>query len=447
MGVVWAARHTVTRKAVALKMLRPEKALDSVRRARFLREARAASAVVHPNIIAIRDFIELEDGTLAMVMDLLEGESLAQRLAREGRMTVDTLAPIMVQVLSAVGTAHAAGIVHRDLKPDNIFLVPDRGRVSVRVLDFGIAKVLEGGDDVTPLGPLTETGGMLGTPCYMAPEQLYGERDIDTRADVFALGVVLHECLSGRRPTEAENIGQILRIFAAGTIVPLRVAAPGVPDDVGELVDRMLDLDRSTRPASLVLAHATLARHAAGVSTLAFAEPASPAPRARDAGTSGPPKASRAAIVPGAVQVFPTTVASTTASAIVDRIPPKRSWVRRGLAIGAAVAMAAAVGGIGVHRLARDSRALASGAGAAEAVPMPAPADRAAAPQDTALVASASPASAASTTEPAVAAPSRSVSPPARPTGVGAPRPTSPVALPPAASRKVPAKFNPYENL
>jgi serine/threonine-protein kinase len=185
MGVVWAATHAVTRKRVAVKLLKPEHTADPVRRERFMREARAASAVRHPNIIEIQDFIELEGDDLAMVMDLLVGESLGERLAREGRIPIGPLAPIMLQVLSAVGTAHAAGIVHRDLKPDNVFLAADPdGGVSVRVLDFGIAKILPGDRPVGLPLSLTQTGAVLGTPFYMAPEQIFGEKNVDARADV-----------------------------------------------------------------------------------------------------------------------------------------------------------------------------------------------------------------------------------------------------------------------
>jgi serine/threonine-protein kinase len=323
MGVVWAARHAVTRKAVAIKMLKPERASDAVVRERFVREARTASKVQHPNIIEIRDVIELDDGAPAMVMDLLEGETLGDVVEREGALPLSRVAPIMVQVLSAVGTAHAAGVVHRDLKPDNIFLVrvpgADGDRVSVRVLDFGIAKVVstDGAEDVSR--GLTNTGALLGTPYYMAPEQLFGERRIDARADVWALGVILYECLSGRRPTEAENLGQILRIITDDKIVPLATAAPSLPGDVLQLVARMLLRDRNERPGSLVEAFEVMSAHARGEPARPFSAPRAPteileAPR--------PDSTRPRAVIPSDGDAVPTaaTLASTTQSTTTDRV-------------------------------------------------------------------------------------------------------------------------------
>lgn len=317
MGVVWAARHTVTRKAVALKMLKPEKAGDAVVRQRFVREARAASAVQHPNIIEIHDVIELEDGAPAMIMDLLEGESLGALLERAPKLSIERLAPIMLQVVSAVGTAHAAGVVHRDLKPDNIFLVHQGGSVSVRVLDFGIAKVLPGGGLAAVSGELTNTGALLGTPYYMSPEQIFGERSVGPAADVWAIGVMLYECLSGRRPTDAENLGQILRIITNEEIPSLRTAAPDVPPDVAAAVDRMLRRDRHLRPHSLAGIFEVLSRHAPGTAAPSFVDPSSsaPAPSRLESGDS--PRA----VVPSDSDALPTaaTLASTTAASTSER--------------------------------------------------------------------------------------------------------------------------------
>jgi serine/threonine protein kinase len=273
MGTVWAATHTVTRKPVALKLLKPERASDPNLRQRFEREARAACAVRHPNIVEIHDVLTLEDGTPIMVMELLEGESLGTRLDRE-RLEVAEFARLMQQVISAVGTAHASGIVHRDLKPDNIFLVRDpEGGISVKVLDFGIAKVMSTSAEAGQTGGLTGTGAMLGTPYYMSPEQIFGERDIDHRADVWALGVIFYECLAGQRPTQADNIGQILKIITTDAIVPLERLAPWVPADLCRLIGRMLSRDRLARPSTLTEVRATLA-HYTDAAARSFGEPA-----------------------------------------------------------------------------------------------------------------------------------------------------------------------------
>lgn len=273
MGVVWAATHVVTRKPVAVKLLHRSDDLDPRFVDRFLREARAATAVEHPNVVAIHDVLELDDQTPMMVMELLEGESLGARLDREHTIPVGDFARIMLPVVSAVGTAHAAGIVHRDLKPDNVFLsrTPD-GQV-VKVLDFGIAKLTHTDTDAAHTGGLTGSGAMLGTPYYMAPEQIFGEKDIDHRADVWALGIMFFECMAGVRPTQADNIGQILKIVTTGKIVPLGQLAPDAPEDLRSLVDRMLSRERDARP-TLHEVRQVLSRYATDVSVRTFRDPA-----------------------------------------------------------------------------------------------------------------------------------------------------------------------------
>jgi len=247
MGAVWAATHTLTHKRVAIKLLKAEVAsADTLRR--FVREARAASAVRHPNVVQVHDILSLDDGSPAMVMDFLEGETLGQFLARTGPIPLEDLAAIMAPVVSAVGTAHAAGIVHRDLKPDNIFLARlGDGRIDSMVLDFGIAKVLPFSEEMTGASALTHSGAVLGTPYYMAPEQAFGEKDVDARVDVWALGVILYECSSGRRPIDGETLGQVFKAITAGTTTPLQQVAPHLPADFVTLVEAMIQRDREKR--------------------------------------------------------------------------------------------------------------------------------------------------------------------------------------------------------
>ncbi len=249
MGVVWSATHVVTRKPVALKLLHASGPTDARFVQRFLREARAACAVQHPNVVVIHDVLELEDTTPVMVMELLVGESLGARLDRDHVLPIDELARTILPVVSAVGTAHAAGIVHRDLKPDNIFLTQTPEGIVVKVLDFGIAKLAHTDADGGQTGGLTGSGVMVGTPYYMAPEQIFGEKDIDHRADVWSLGILLFECLTGKRPTQADNVGQILKIVTTDKVPKLVETAPKVPADVATLVDRMLARDRESRPS------------------------------------------------------------------------------------------------------------------------------------------------------------------------------------------------------
>ena len=247
MGVVWSAQHCVTEKRVALKILKAPG--DEVRR-RFLREARLATALRHPNIVDVHDVFELEDGQPCMVMDLLTGQPLSGLLDERGSLGIDEVVRFLLPMLSAVGAAHAQGVVHRDLKPDNIFLAStDAGELSVKVLDFGIAKLTSLAQSMTHMTELTHTGSVLGTPTYMAPEQVFGEKSIDHRADIWTLGVILYECLAGKCPIEGENVGQIFKSISQRAFPPLGVAAPKVPVEAALLVDRMLSLDPAKRPS------------------------------------------------------------------------------------------------------------------------------------------------------------------------------------------------------
>lgn len=257
MGVVWSASHVVTKKRVALKILKLDGTSETQRR-RFIREARASCAVRHPNVREVYDVLEAEAGSPALVMELLEGESLARLLAREGTLTLERASELLLPVVSAVGAAHTAGIVHRDIKPENVFLA-EGARAGPRVLDFGIAKVREPGADASA-SLSTETGTLMGTPAYMSPEQVFGERDVDHRADVWALGLVLYRCLSGVLPTHGENVGQIMKNIVARPIPPIETLAPELPDDVRRVVRKMLSRERDRRPALEAVA-AVLERH------------------------------------------------------------------------------------------------------------------------------------------------------------------------------------------
>lgn len=246
MGSVWAATHTVTQRAHALKLLK-RKDDDPAMRKRMLREARAASAVRHPNVVTVHDVIEGPDGAPVLVMDLLDGESLGDRLEREKRLELREALRIVRAMLEALEAAHAAGVVHRDLKPDNVFLTNE----GVKILDFGVAKLTASdGPARATTNLVTESGAMLGTPCYMAPEQAFAEGEVDARADLWGVGVVLYECLAGVRPADGATLGQVLKVLATGAIVPLEQRAPDVPADVAVLVGKLLASDRDARPAS-----------------------------------------------------------------------------------------------------------------------------------------------------------------------------------------------------
>jgi serine/threonine protein kinase len=251
MGIVWAATHAVTRRSVAMKFLRPSLQNKDEVRQRFLREAQAASALRHPNVVEVLDVFDLEDQSPAMVMELLDGETLGEKLARDERLSTEETAAILLPVISAVGSAHALGIVHRDLKPDNIFLSRAGGGVVVKVLDFGIAKL--SAEHYAAFGGsamVTEAGSMLGTPCYMAPEQITNV-GVDHRADIWSIGVILYECLSGTRPIEGHNTGEVIARLMNEAIAPLERVAPELPHDLAALVQRALSRDQKRRPQEL----------------------------------------------------------------------------------------------------------------------------------------------------------------------------------------------------
>jgi serine/threonine protein kinase len=266
MGVVWAATDLRTNAAVALKMLRLHASGRTDLKLRLLREARAAMAVEHPNVVRVHEVFETaDDETPVVVMDLLEGETLGAKLAREERLDVKETATILNSVVSAVCAAHDRGVVHRDLKPDNIFLARSAAGVDVRVLDFGVAKLTGSDEDTGASTSITHPGALVGTPSYMSPEQCCGEKDVDGKADVWSLGVILYECLSGGRPIEGENVGQVVKQLMSQGITPLRRVAPDLPTELTRLVEYMLVRERKHRLGDLREASRVLTVHSAGV--------------------------------------------------------------------------------------------------------------------------------------------------------------------------------------
>jgi serine/threonine-protein kinase len=243
MGAVYEAHHTEIGKRVAIKVLAPELAAAAGARTRFLREAQLASKISHPNIVAVND-VGNEDGHAFIVMEFLDGEDLAGRVDRGGPMPVEELVDVMIPVCSAVGEAHRSGITHRDLKPQNIFLARGPRGVEPKVLDFGISK----GNDTKP-GALTGTG-MIGTPFYFAPEQILDARSAGPASDQYALGVILYECLTGRRPYESDNLFRVFQIIVEGNARPLAQLRPGLPIPLQQIVARAMNKAPTARFAS-----------------------------------------------------------------------------------------------------------------------------------------------------------------------------------------------------
>lgn len=253
MGAVYVGKHPVIDRKVAIKVLRRELATDKALIERFINEARAANVIRHPNIVEIQDVGTLPDGLPYIIMELLAGESLAQRLDRVGRLGVEQAIHFAVQATSALAAAHAEGIVHRDLKPDNLFLSPVSpatapAREVLKVLDFGIAKVKR---DVSS-SKLTSTGSLMGTPTYMSPEQCRGiPGEIDHRTDIYAMGAIIYQMLCGRPPFVSEGVGDLLIMHLTQAPAPLRSLNPNVPEHVERAVLAALEKDKAARPQTM----------------------------------------------------------------------------------------------------------------------------------------------------------------------------------------------------
>jgi serine/threonine-protein kinase len=258
MGAVYEAVHTEIAKPVALKTLSERLAADPRAKARFLREAAAASRLDHPHVVDVTDFGS-DAGTSFIVMELLRGEDLGALVERHpDGLPVETVADILLPVCAGVFAAHEAGVVHRDLKPQNIFLARTPiGETVPKVLDFGISKLL----DEQVGGALTHTGTVIGTTHYLSPEQVSG-RPVDGRSDQYALGVILYECATGRRPHEGETFYVVMRSIGEGTFARPRAVRPALPEAFEAIILRAMGRTPNDRFESV---------HALGQALLPFA--------------------------------------------------------------------------------------------------------------------------------------------------------------------------------
>lgn len=336
MGVVYRAEHVQLGRAAALKMLLPQFSSDAGIVQRFFNEARAASAIDHPGIVAIYDFGTHTDGRAYIAMEMLKGESLEHRLQR-GPLSPTDGATILAQTAAALGAAHARGIVHRDLKPDNIFLTPNElvpGGIQVKLLDFGIAKLA----DEKTAGFKTQTGALMGTPAYMSPEQCMGKADLDHRTDIYSLGCILFHVLCGRPPFMSDQgTGMMIAAHLRDAAPDPRTFNPAVPAPLAAIALRCLEKEPAARFQSAAELRNALV--AAGA----------------NAPLSKPPGASAAeqymeTLAPGLVPshapiaTAPTTHAQSAAQ-VMTAPPPAKGKSRAPLVAGLVVV--AAVAGVG----------------------------------------------------------------------------------------------------
>jgi serine/threonine protein kinase/HD-like signal output (HDOD) protein len=249
MGQVFKAEHVLIGRKAAIKVLSSEVASDKDVVSRFFNEARAVNDIRHPNIVEVTDFGHFGSQPY-IVMELLEGETLEDRLARVGVIDPATAARMVAQVASAVGAAHDHGMVHRDLKPANIFLCrhPDYPDF-VKVLDFGIAKLTA--DCGQENRHKTVCGAIIGTPAYMSPEQCLGDANLDHRSDIYSLGVVIYQMVTGRRPFEAEAAGRLIMCHVQSEPPAPCALNPALPVPVGAVILRALEKQRENRYASM----------------------------------------------------------------------------------------------------------------------------------------------------------------------------------------------------
>lgn len=422
MGSVWVARHLGLDVDVALKFMAPELASSPEARERFEREAKASASLRIPNAVQIHDY-GIEGGTPYLAMELLDGEDLAARLRRVGRLEKAATSSVVSQVSKALRRAHEIGLVHRDLKPGNVFLARQGGEEVVKILDFGIAKAAGLG----AAGAVTKTGSLLGSPLYMSPEQIRRSKEVDHRSDLWSLGVIVFECLTGRPPFQGEELGDLVMAICAEEI-PL---ASRIAPDLGPEVDRFFARALAREPADRFqsadeLAAALAQAMSAAVSPRAPADhaPPPPPPQAERGGTLSPHGTSRIE-------------------------PPVRSARRSPLPLVIAAALTLALLAALVVRSITQGDAPAASPGPTDAFPS-APAVSATAPSSTAVEAPPTTTATAPVPQPdATAAPRPTATAPVPPRrATAAPRPVGPPILEPSvppSNKPRPPKEVPHE--
>lgn len=245
MGIVYKATHVELGTSVALKVIRPDMARNSAIWRRFSREARALGALQNKHVVRVHDAGTLASGLRYLVMELLEGIDLRRLLQERGALQRERAVDYVIQVCSALGDAHRLNIIHRDIKPENIFIANVRGaEPEVRLLDFGVALFLE------DAGQLTVPGRGVGSPQYLSPEQMQNPSGVDQRSDIWAVGLLLYELLSGASPFHGLNPAQTGLLISKGPIPRIDQACPDLPRELSALVQRCLEINPERRPQS-----------------------------------------------------------------------------------------------------------------------------------------------------------------------------------------------------
>ncbi len=362
MGSVWLAEHTLLGSKTAIKVLRPEHSQNPQIVQRFFDEARAASRVNHPNIVTVVDF-GWQQGNAYLVMEHLHGQTVSRAIYQTGRVAPERSLTIVREAAVAMAAAHAAQIIHRDLKPDNLFLVPDpSGGERVKVLDFGIAKLL---GDSDPGHQMTQTGMIMGTPAYMSPEQCRGAGRVDHRTDVYALGCVLFHLLTGRTPFVASTPGDLIACHLTVPPPAPSSVTTGISPELDALVLRCLAKDVDARLS-------TMTELIAAIDAL-LAAPSQLQPTIARSLSAAPDPA-----------VVPITTMASSAGEASGRGTP--AW-RGGLIIGVFVAIGATITVIALLSSSGGSKPAKAPADAAIVAPPPVTPPDAAVPIDAAPVA------------------------------------------------------------
>jgi serine/threonine-protein kinase len=320
-GIVYRAVHVDLGREVAIKILRPEHARDQNAVQRFLREAKLVCQLAHPNIVEVENAGMLDDEPY-YVMELVSGRSLAKRLAEDGPLRVRELAAVFGPLASALDAAHAKGVIHRDLKPHNIMITEESGAiVGTKLFDFGIAKLLESRESGS------QTGGMMGTPHFMAPEQARDAKNVDARADVYGYAATFFAAATGRRPFEGDSITEILIAVQQDPVAPISTWLAEATPALDAIVARCLAKDPAARPSSVGAAAKEL------LAELAKLPPDARASRIR-----------RGADALMTIESGPTEEPGRTES-LKGSIDPIATPRRRGFLVGAMLIVAAGVAG------------------------------------------------------------------------------------------------------